>query len=630
MVRALKLIALTSLLLWALPAFAAVDGLGDPLPEAAVQRLGTLRLRYSGNIGDLLYIADGRGAVAVGRNVEIWDLTAGNMEGSYPVAKGSISSLDLGPDGATLLVGEGGGMVHVWDIATHAVTRTLDTGQAALTAARYSPDGTRVLVTRSSKPRIREFELVGGTQTIEIDGKMHSFHEAIYSADGRGCFVNGSAGSNEVLAHYDLQSGDLLNAWVKDYYAHRRSLALSPDGQRVLIGSRHSATEWLVDGYQALGKFSGHHGHAVTAVAYGGHPDELLTGSRDGSVRRWNRQQTDKPLLRWCPHNAYCTHIRVSPDGQWVLSYGSGVVAETSIDTGKSRLSWDRHDGPVECVARVPAGILADNQTVISGSTDETLRGWNTLDGTCAVTIEGAKLGAYSLAVTADGSRVAAGCKDGVIREYALPAGTLIRELKGHRGYIRCLAYAPDGGHLFSGAGDGRIHVWDVDSDEPVRTMKEHLGGVLALEVSSDGTRLLSGGRDTTVRLWDPQTGELLQTCIGHHGWVQAVGFVGNATRAASTGRDGRVLLWDLQTGEQAAQMQPGGRPNALAVTADGGSLFAGGSEGLITRWDIATGEKTSQLAGHRGAVTALALCDNGTRLVSASEDTSLLVWDVQ
>ncbi len=630
MTRALKLIALTSLLLWALPAFPAVDALGDPLPEGAIQRLGTLKLRYSGSIGDLIYLADGRGVVALGKNVEIWDLATGAMEGSYPVAKGSITSLDLGPDGATLLVGEGGGMVHVWDLATHEVKQSLDTGQSALTAARYSPDGTRVLVTRSSKPRIREFELADGTQTVEIDGKMHSFHEAIYSADGRSCFVNGSAGSNEVLAHYDLESGDLLNEWVKDYYAHRRSLALSPDGERVLIGSRHSATEWLIDGYQALGKFSGHHGHAVTAVAYSGNPDELLTGSRDGSIRRWNRQQTDKPLLRWCPHNAYCTHIRVSPDGQWVLSYGSGVVAETSIETGKSRLSWDRHDGPVECVTAVPAGVLAKNQAVISGSTDETVRGWNILDGASAVTLEGANLGAYALAVAADGSRAAAGCKDGVIREYALPAGTLIRELKGHLGYIRCLAYTPDGQSLLSGAGDGRIHVWDMERDEPVRTMKEHLGGVLALGVSTDGTRLLSGGRDTTVRLWDLATGELLQTCRGHRGWVQAVGFVGDATRAASVGRDGRMLLWNLQTGEQAVEMQPGGRLSALAVTADGASLFAGGSDGLITRWDVATGEKTSQLPGHRGAVTGLALCDNDTRLVSASEDTSLLVWDVQ
>ena len=630
MMRAPKLIAVTSLLLWALPVFAAVDSLGDPLPEGAIQRLGTLKLRYSGGIGDLIYLSDGRGAIALGKNVEIWDLAAGSMEGSYTVAKGSISSLDLSPDGTKLLVGDGGGMVHEWDIATHEVKQSLDTGQAALTAARYSPDGIRVLVTRSSKPRIREFDLAGGTQTIEITGKMHSFHEAIYSADGKSCFVNGSAGSNEVLAHYDLQTGTLLNEWVKDYYAHRRSLALSPDGQRVLIGSRHSATEWLIDGYEALGKFSGHHGHAVTAVAYGGHPEELLTGSRDGSIRRWNRQQTDKPLLRWCPHNAYCTHIRVSPDGQWVLSYGSGVVAETSIETGKSRLSWDRHDGPVECVTSVPAGILAKNQAVISGSTDGTLRGWNTIDGTCAATMEGANLGAYALAVTADGSRAAAGCKDGVIREYALPAATLIRELKGHRGYIRCLAYSPDGGHLFSGAGDGRIHVWGMAGDEPIRTMKEHLGGVLALDVSGDGTRLLSGGRDTTVRLWDLQSGELLQTCRGQRGWVEAVRFVGDATRAASAGRDGRMLLWDLQTGEQTAQMQPETKVNALTVTADGGALFAGGANGVITRWDTATGEKTSQLPGHRGAVTALALCDNDTRLVSASEDTSLLVWDVQ
>jgi len=65
-------------------------------------------------------------------------------------------------------------------------------------------------------------------------------------------------------------------------------------------------------------------------------------------------------------------------------------------------------------------------------------------------------------------------------------------------------------------------------------------------------------------------------------------------------------------------------------VTADGAELFAGGADGNVTRWNTATGEQTGRLTGHRGAVHGLALCDDDTRLVSASEDTSLLVWDVR
>ncbi|MFN7171115.1 MAG: WD40 repeat domain-containing protein, partial [Candidatus Omnitrophota bacterium] len=91
------------------------------------------------------------------------------------------------------------------------------------------------------------------------------------------------------------------------------------------IGIRRG-TEWELATYKCLKTFTGHHGGAVTSVAYCKEPEQLLTGSRDGSIRRWNRLE-GKALLRWCPHNGAVTHLAVSPDGRWVLSYASRHLA---------------------------------------------------------------------------------------------------------------------------------------------------------------------------------------------------------------------------------------------------------------------------------------------------------------
>ena len=196
-------------------------------------------------------------------------------------------------------------------------------------------------------------------------------------------------------------------------------------------------------------------------------------------------------LLRWCPHEAYVTHIQVSPDGEWALSYGRGMVAETSLKDGKPRVAWDRHNGPVPAVAMLPSGAAA-----VSGSSDGTLRHWDLATGECLATIGGAKLGAYALAVSPDGARVTAGCKDSLVREFSLAEGKLLRELKGHRGYVLAASYTPDGERLLTSAGDGSVRVWEEEQTEPTAILKEHRGGVLSLAVSADGRRALTGGRD--------------------------------------------------------------------------------------------------------------------------------------
>ena len=63
----------------AFPAAVAEDRMGDPLPEGAVQRLGTLRMKYNRGLSDIRYLPDGRGVVAVGNRIDIWDLAKGEI-----------------------------------------------------------------------------------------------------------------------------------------------------------------------------------------------------------------------------------------------------------------------------------------------------------------------------------------------------------------------------------------------------------------------------------------------------------------------------------------------------------------------------------------------------------------------
>jgi hypothetical protein len=56
--------------------------------------------------------------------------------------------------------------------------------------------------------------------------------------------------------------------------------------------------------------------------------------------------------------------------------------------------------------------------------------------------------------------------------------------------------------------------------------------------------------------------------------------------------------------------------------------LVSGGEDKTIRLWETATGKERRRLDGHQGAVRSVALSADGTRLASASDDTTALVWD--
>ncbi len=600
----------------------ALDSLGEPLPEGAIQRLGTLRMRYGG-VGGLAYLPDGRGVLLTGGYVHIWDLVEGETQSRTKVSGSRLTCVQLRSDGKVLLLGDGAGTVYEWDFEKLEVVRQWETGQGGLRSACYSPDGTRLLVAGSSPLGLMEFNIETGEKITDIKtpGFATTRCGAIYGPEGKTAIMGG--GYNHLLERRDLATGELLHKWGTNYEA--KDLSLSPDGTCLLVGVESHAKEWKLEDYSVFHVYDPVRGEAGRCFAhvYAPQRNEAVLGLRTGSIHRFDRE-TGKQVFSWMAHTGPIYSICVSPDGQWVLSHGGGLLAETNMDTGKPRLQWERHSGSVESVAFTPSG-----DRVVSGSSDGTLRVWDPISGKSLLLIEGAKLGAYALDVSPDGTRVAAGCKDSVVREFALADGSLLRELDGHLGYVRSVAYTHDGSRLLSTADDGSICVWEGDAAEPATRLEGHLGGVLTVAVSSDDKLVLSGGRDGTVRVWDLMTNEEVQKLEGHRGWVEAVVFAGKDRYAVSTGRDGRVLRWNLDAGKLVSEMNHPGWAYGLTCSPDGTRAYSAGSNRGVVCWDLAKSELVAELKGHTSGVTALAVSPDGKLLVTASSDTTLFVWDV-
>ncbi|MBC8874091.1 MAG: hypothetical protein H8E44_32025, partial [Planctomycetes bacterium] len=139
----------------------------------------------------------------------------------------------------------------------------------------------------------------------------------------------------------------------------------------------------------------------------------------------------------------------------------------------------------------------------------------------------------------------------------------------------------------------------------------------------------LSGGRDGTVRLWDLREAKLMAILEGHLSWVGAVAFSGDGRHALSTGHDSRVVRWDLANGQIVTQMTHDRNTYALASGVNGDRAYSAGDNCGVTCWDISSGKLLKELKGHDRPVRSLSLSPDGKTIVTASDDTTLLVWDV-
>jgi WD40 repeat protein len=128
--------------------------------------------------------------------------------------------------------------------------------------------------------------------------------------------------------------------------------------------------------------------------------------------------------------------------------------------------------------------------------------------------------------------------------------------------------------------------------------LREHAGAAYSLSFSPDGKTLASGSRDGTVKLWDVASGKLAATLQGHPGSVWALAF----------SPDGRVLVAGSGRFDPKRQQYVSGE---------------------LKVWDVAKRHLKETVEGHAKMVNAVAFSPNGKLLVSASDDSSVKLWNV-
>ncbi|KAG9245583.1 WD40-repeat-containing domain protein [Calycina marina] len=367
--------------------------------------------------------------------------------------------------------------------------------------------------------------------------------------------------------HYLLKSswtGGKIEPRHFAFPAHPRHVitCLQFDDDKILTGS----DDTLIHVYDTKTgtlrkKLEGHEG-GVWALQYEG--NVLVSGSTDRSVRVWD---IEKGLCTQVFHGhtstVRCLQILMpEPTGLTGKGQPAALPEKPLIITGSrdSQLRVWRlpeqgekryiQSGPpandAECpyFVRVLQGhthsvraIAANQDTLVSGSYDNSVRVWRISTGETIWRLLGHQMKVYSVVLDTKRNRCISGSMDNFVKIWSLETGQCLYTLEGHTSLVGLLDLRDE--RLVSAAADSTLRIWDPENGQCKSTLTAHTGAITCFQ--HDGQKVISGS-DRTLKMWNIKTGECVKDLLTDLSGVWQVKF-DQRRCVAAVQRDGRTFV---------------------------------------------------------------------------------------
>ncbi len=203
-------------------------------------------------------------------------------------------------------------------------------------------------------------------------------------------------------------------------------------------------------------------------------------------------------------------------------------------------------------------------------------------------------------------------------------------DLIGHGGMVRAVDISPDGHFVLTGSFDFTARLWDFGTQTEVAVLDGHEGPVTSAVFAPDGKRAVTTSDDMTAIVWDIASRKPVFRLRGHAHKVMAAAVSPDGRLVATGSWDRTVRIWDMKSGENLRVISHSSPVNDLAFVNGGAWIAAGGHDGKIAVWSVADGNLQGVLEGHRQGISKLRAFSGGAKLLSASIDRTLRLWDVK
>jgi WD40 repeat protein/serine/threonine protein kinase/TPR repeat protein len=523
------------------------------------------------------------------------------------------------PDGTRIVTASADKTARIWDALTGAQLMVMARHTDRVFDAAYSPDGARIVTASNDRTAI-VWDAHTGAPLLSLSGHTGRVSSARYAPDGRHLVT---ASWDKTARIWDAMTGARLLTLAGHTHVIY-SAQYASDGQHIVTASQDkTARIWDARTGAQLAVLRGH-GDYVTCAAYSPDGTRIVTASADKTARTWDAH-SGAPLAVLSGHGDVVYSAAFSPDGQRVLTASWDKTARIwDASSGRQLAMLSGHADTLASAAYSPDGLH-----IVTASQDKTARTWDARVGGQLSVLSGHHDGVYSASYSANGERIISSSADSTARIWEARTGRQLLVLSGHAGAVDFATFSHKDDRILTASQDETARIWDAHSGAPLLVLSGHIDRVYAGAFSPDDTRVVTASRDKTARIWDAHSGASLAVLADHRDRVYSGAWSRDGRRIVTASRDGTARVWDARS-HAAGLILTGHEAQVLSAqySPDDRSIVTASSDGTARLWDAGTGVQRSVLVGHGSGVTSAQYSPDGARIVTASEDNTARVWD--